>query len=70
MTHGHGPLITTADAAQLAGVAPATVRDWQRRGLLKARGRRGRSSLWAADDVLDAEVLAHRRDRSGRTMDR
>ncbi|NNH21654.1 helix-turn-helix domain-containing protein [Pseudokineococcus marinus] len=66
-----GPaLLTTADAALLAGVSPATVRDWQRRGLLKARGRRGRSSLWAADDILDVEAQTFSRDCSGRTSTR
>lgn len=61
-------LVTTAEAARLAGVAPATIRTWRTRGLLRPRGMRGRSVLHDPREVLLAEratrtgVVAHHVD--------
>jgi DNA-binding transcriptional MerR regulator len=58
-------LVTTAEAAKLAGVTSAVVRMWRYRGLLLAAERRGRRPMYRPLDVLLAEratrtgVLAH-----------
>lgn len=59
-------LLTTADAARLADVDPATIHSWRKRGHIRPAGRRGRVVLWRADDVLDAEAATHQRDVTGR----
>jgi len=59
-------LVTTEDAARLADVDVATIRQWRRRGHLQPAGRRGRSTLYRVEDVWEAEVQTHQRDRSGR----
>lgn len=45
-------LLTTREAAEALGVAPATIRDWQRRGLV-TRGAGGR---W---DLLELRAAQH-----------
>lgn len=45
-----GPL-STADAARLCGVRPATIRAWASRGYLTAVGRAGRTSLYDLQQV-------------------
>lgn len=51
--------ITTARAARMARVSPATIRQWAARGYLRPVGGRGRSALWHPDDV--EHVAADRR---------
>ena len=48
------PPIPAPLAAALAGVSPATVRDWRRRGILAPVGGTERKPLYAAADVLAA----------------
>jgi DNA-binding transcriptional MerR regulator len=61
-------LVTTREAAELAGVSEVTVRMWRYRGLLRPRGRRVRSPLYDPMDVLMVEratrtgEVAHRDD--------
>jgi hypothetical protein len=60
-------LLTTTEAALLAGRKPATIRTWAARGHLKAAGldRAGRP-LYAVEAVWDVERDTRRRSRSGR----
>lgn len=54
-------LLTPADAARVLGVAPATVRDMARRGVLRVASRTVRGNrLFAHRDV---EALAAKRKR-------
>jgi DNA-binding transcriptional MerR regulator len=66
----HDPLVTTAQAAFLHGVEPATIRSWASRGLLTAERRDGRSPLYRLSDVDEAEHLSRTRDNTGRTSRR
>lgn len=52
--------LTTAEAARLCKVRPATIRQWVARGYLVAVGREGRSAVYATADVrrAQADVLA------------
>lgn len=61
-------LLTTSEAALLAGRKPATVRTWAARGHLTAKvtDLRGRP-LYAVEDVWDVERDTRRRDRTGRS---
>lgn len=43
--------VTTGDAAILANVAPATIRQWSARGYLTPAGKSGRTTLYARADV-------------------
>lgn len=58
-------LVTTAEAAELAGVQPVHIRMWRYRGLLHRRGSHGRAPLYDPMEVLRVEratrtgVLAH-----------
>ena len=54
-------LVTTAEAAELAGVSEAVIRMWRYRGHLRPAGRRGRRPLYDPVDVL----LAERATRTG-----
>jgi DNA-binding transcriptional MerR regulator len=48
--------LTTAQAAKAAGVAPATLRQWARRGhLVPVRIPGSRTCWWRELDVLNAE---------------
>lgn len=49
-------LIDAYDAAQHFGVSPATVRTWQRRGLVRPVHRCGRRLLYAFDDLAAVEA--------------
>jgi len=61
---GLDTLVTTAQAAALAGVGPSAVRTWAHRGLLAASGldERGRP-LYRLRDVARAEQTTRRRAR-------
>ncbi len=61
-------LLTTTEAALLAGRKPGTVRSWAARGHLTAKGAdaAGRP-LYAAEDVWDVERDTRHRDRTGRS---
>lgn len=48
------PPLTAPLAAALAGINPATLRDWRRRGLLAPVGGTPRRPLYAAADVIAA----------------
>ncbi|MFG3180068.1 MerR family transcriptional regulator [[Kitasatospora] papulosa] len=49
------PPLTAREAALLAGVQPATIRDWRRRGLIEpTRGSTPHRPLYLAADVLEA----------------
>jgi len=66
----HDPLVTTAQAAHLHGVAQGTIRSWAARGLLTAERRDGRSPLYRLSDVDEAEFLSRTRDTTGRASGR
>ena len=66
----HDPLVTTAQAALLHGVAQATIRSWATRGLLVAEVHVGRSPLYRLSDVDEAEHLSRTRDTTGRSSRR
>ncbi len=58
-------LLTTTQAAESAGVSPATIRSWQNRGLLEPAiraDRHNRSNLYARPDVdrTAADMAARR----------
>ncbi|WP_107406997.1 MerR family DNA-binding transcriptional regulator [Streptomyces indicus] len=54
--------LTTAQAAEAAGVQPTTLRQWARRGYLKpVRIPGSRSSWWRELDVLTVERETRRR---------
>lgn len=61
-------LVTTAEAAELAGVSQTVIRMWRYRGHLRPAGWRGRRPLYNPVDVLLAEratrtgVVAHYND--------
>ena len=48
--------ITTTEAATLAGVTPATIRTWTRRGHLTPTGRTGRTNTYNPTDVIQCEA--------------
>lgn len=48
-------LVNTSEAAALAGVSAALVRQWKRRGLLRQAGRWGRHPLYDPLEVLRVE---------------
>jgi DNA-binding transcriptional MerR regulator len=55
-TRWHG-LVPTAEAAELVGVKPATIRKWVQRGHLTARGLDEKNRpLYHPDDVIAAEA--------------
>ncbi|MEV0441820.1 helix-turn-helix domain-containing protein [Streptomyces spectabilis] len=51
-------LLTTRQAAQACGVAPATIRDWVRRDLLRRAGGSPRRPYYRVDDVTAAKSAA------------
>lgn len=58
-------IMTTALAAEAADVAPATIRDWRRRGLLTPCGGTPRRPLFRMEDVAAAQAAAKpRRERA------
>lgn len=61
MTIGTGYLLTTDMAAAEAGVLPATIRQWVRRGHLAISERQGRNALFRLADVFAAERATRRR---------
>lgn len=60
-------LLTTAQAAELAGVTPQAVRVWHHRGHLEPAGRNDRGhNLWRLVDVARAEH--HTREHARRVV--
>ncbi|WP_327296125.1 MULTISPECIES: MerR family transcriptional regulator [unclassified Streptomyces] len=59
-------LVTSALAAQEAGVVPATIRKWVQLGHLRPSGRQGRRRLYRLEHVFAAE-RATRRAQGRRT---
>lgn len=53
-------LVTSALAAQEAGVVPATVRKWVQLGHLQPSGQQGRRHLYRLEHVFAAERAARR----------
>ncbi|WP_299533023.1 hypothetical protein [uncultured Streptomyces sp.] len=53
-------LVTSALAAQEAGVVPATIRKWVQLGHLRPSGQQGRAHLYRLEDVFAAERAARR----------
>ena len=66
----HDPLVTTAQAAALHGVAQATIRSWAARGLLTAERRDHRGAMYRLSDVDEAEYVSRTRDTTGRSTGR
>ncbi|WP_330349591.1 MerR family transcriptional regulator [Streptomyces sp. NBC_00582] len=50
--------LTTTLAAQAAGVQPATIRDWVRRGILHRAGGSTRHPIYTVDAVTTAQTAA------------
>lgn len=52
--HQGGPVVDTATAAVAAGVEPATIRDWARRGILPrvSRGRYHLAAVYRAKNAV------------------
>ncbi|WP_372472111.1 helix-turn-helix domain-containing protein [Streptomyces albireticuli] len=48
-------LLTTVEAAEAAGVTPACIRQWARRGYIRPIARIGKRNLYREDHVLRAE---------------
>ncbi len=57
--------VTTAEAARLSGVRPATIRAWASRGYLAAVGRQGRSPLYDPRQLAEAQDAVAARTRAG-----
>ncbi|MFB7473995.1 MerR family transcriptional regulator [Kitasatospora sp. NPDC056184] len=51
-------LLTTSLAARAAGVAPATIRDWVRRGILTRSGGTPKRPIYRVADVQAARRAA------------
>ncbi|MDP5314050.1 hypothetical protein P8A21_23850 [Streptomyces poriferorum] len=62
-TLGGATLVTSALAAQEAGVVPATIRKWVQLGHLRPSGQQGRSHLYRLEDVFAAERATRRAPR-------
>lgn len=57
-------LLTTAEAALVCDVAPATIRDWHRRGLIQRRGTIPMGPTWSMRELAQArEAPKPRRNR-------
>ncbi|MFE0063386.1 MerR family transcriptional regulator [Streptomyces sp. NPDC059003] len=56
-------LLTTAEAAAVAGVQAACIRQWVSRGYLQPTARQGNRNLYREDHVLQVE-RDHRKARS------
>ncbi|WP_307128874.1 helix-turn-helix domain-containing protein [Streptomyces sp. B1I3] len=56
-------LLTSAVAAQEAGVVPATIRKWVQLGHLRPSGQQGRNHLYRLEDVFAAERATRRAPR-------
>ena len=56
-------LISTAEAAELAGVSAAVVRQWASRGILPRVGKAGRTTYYRLLDVAKAEHATRTRTR-------
>lgn len=57
--------MTTAEAARLCGVRPATIRQWASGGYLTAVGLRGRSPLYDSEQLAGAQTGVQDRTRTG-----
>lgn len=58
--------VTTSQAATLAGVTPATIRQWASRNLIASTGRAGREGTYSRDAVrtVSGEMRTRRQARS------
>ncbi|WP_116209089.1 MerR family transcriptional regulator [Streptomyces olivoreticuli] len=62
-------LLTTAEAAEAAGVTAACIRQWAHRGYLAPVARRGKHNLYLEDHVLRVEHSRRVRLNSSETSD-
>lgn len=63
-------MVDAAEAAALVGVRPCTIRQWCRRGHLRAAGRWGRRHLFDPLAVVEAERAARVGSTSRGAVDR
>lgn len=58
-------LVLTSEAARLIGIAAATLRAWERRGIITAIRTRSGVRLFSRDEILQRAKEHRRDDRQG-----